>query len=330
MEQIIQDAMNETVLASAAQHYGVHASDITHVGGFENFIYEFQKDNKPYILRFVHSAHRSFEMVYGELEFIDYLDHHQANVSTVIPTKNNELLVKIPCSEDHYFSVCVFTKAPGTYIKKEDLTDEFIQMFGQAVGKLHALTKQYRPNHQRYHWLEEDYIGIGKRNLPPEYMFVVDKVEELTNKIQSLPRNSDGYGLLHTDLHFGNMYYDQHNITFFDFDDSSYQYFISDIAIIIFYQFMLSPLEESVVEDQAHHFLSQFMIGYNKENKLDDLWFEHLNDFLKMRELILIMVLYGAGEEVINGNFGKKYLEKFIPRAKNDIPFFDQSRVYNR
>jgi Ser/Thr protein kinase RdoA (MazF antagonist) len=125
------------------------------------------------------------------------------------------------------------------------------------------------------------------------------------------------------------MFYDGQDITFFDFDDMSYKHFISDIAIIIFYQFGLAPLTEEQTIDKSVTFLKPFLEGYREFNTIDKIWFERLNDFLKLRELILIMVLHAAGKEVIEGNFGQFYMNKFLPRAKNDTPFFDIQQVLN-
>jgi len=41
--------------------------------------------------------------------------------------------------------------------------------------------------------------------------------------------------LIHTDVHAGNFFVDDGRITVFDFDDSSYQWFASDIAIALYY-----------------------------------------------------------------------------------------------
>jgi len=167
-------------------------------------------------LRFVDSTHRSFNQVYAELEFIEYLDQHQANVSTMIHTTNNELLVKIDTLNEEYFSVCAFTKAKGRMVEKNDFSDEFFFDFGKAVGKLHRLTKDFKPVHRRYHWHEEDYIDIGRRNLPQELLFVVKKAQEHTEKLKRYKTDIDSYGLIHTDLHFGNMFFDGKELTFFD------------------------------------------------------------------------------------------------------------------
>lgn len=327
MEKIIQEAMNDQVVKEAGVQYGIPFEDIKRLGGFENFIYEYKQKEKEYILRFVHSVHRSFELVFAELEFIDYLAHNGANVSTVVKTNKNELLFKILLPDGNYFSVCAFTKAPGTYVKREDLNDAFYEDFGKAVGKLHRLTKSYTPKHKRTHFFEEDYIDLGIKYCVEEDQFVIDRAIEITEKLKNFDRDVDSYGLIHTDLHFGNMYYDGKQLTFFDFDDASYKHFISDIAIIIFYSFGIGKLTDKEIEDKTIELLVPFMKGYEKENKLDIKWMYLLNDFFMLRQVILYMVIYAAGEEMVNGPWGKQFLDKYRLRIKNNTPFFNVERV---
>jgi Ser/Thr protein kinase RdoA (MazF antagonist) len=231
--------------------------------------------------------------------------------------------------EQAYFTVSVFTKAPGTFVKKEDLTDAFFMQLGQQVGQMHRLTKDFHPRHKRQEFYEDEYIDLGRKYLPLEKQFIVDKTIALINKIKAYDRGVDSYGLIHTDLHFGNMFYDGTSITFFDFDDASYKHFISDIAIIIFYLYGLTPLTDSEIEEKTANLLKWFFKGYEKENTLDKVWFTRLNDFLKLRELVLYLVIYAAGEDMLKSPFGTFYIKKFEERIMTDQAFFDINRVLN-
>jgi Ser/Thr protein kinase RdoA (MazF antagonist) len=327
MEKIVQEAMNDSIIKASSFKYGVAFEKIKRLGGFENHIYEYEKDGREYVIRYVHSHHRSYELVFAELEFIEYLSKNGANVSTVIHTIDDELLFKVPANDGYYFTVCVFTKAKGTYVKSEDITDEFIVQFGQAVGMLHRLTKLYNPNFKRQHFYQDDYIEMGRRNLKEKDQFVIDRAIEITEKIKNYEQSIDDYGLIHTDLHFGNMYYDGSALTFFDFDDASYKHFISDIAIILFYKFGMGTLSDRAIEDKSIRFLSLFVRGYEKENTLDIAWYKRLNDFFMLRQVILYMVIHAAGEEMIEGPWGKQFLDKYGPRIKNNTPFLNVERV---
>jgi len=324
MENHIKEAMTDEIVKKALVYYDIDESKIKSLGGFENFVYEYSKNDELYILRFVHSSHRVYNYVLAEIEFIDYLHENGANVSKVVKSINNNVSERVDINKEEYFTVTAFEKADGTFVDRKEKSKEFNYKFGKAVGKLHSLTKLYKPVHKRYQWYEEDYIGIGKRNLNKEDLFVVDKTLALIEKLKKLPMDIDSYGLIHTDLHFGNIFYDNEKFTFFDFDDSSYKHFISDIAIIIFYQFGFGDISEEEKTEKVYNFLIDFCTGYLEENNLSLDWFDHINDFLKLREIILFMVIYGAGEEMVNSPFGKRFLQIYRKRIRNDIPFLNE------
>jgi len=327
MEKHIAEAMNDNILKDALVHYDVEFEAINMLNGFENLIYEYEKDGEGFILRFVHSTHREYQMVLAELEFIDFLDRNGANVSTVIHTNSDELVVKIPTVKEEYFTVSVFTRAPGTFVKREEITEQFAVDFGIAVGKLHQLTKMYEPEIKRYEWFDENIVDLAIRNVPENKKYITDKLIDQIEILKGYETSVDDYGLIHTDLHYGNMYFDGKDLTFFDWDDAAYKHFISDIAIIIFYSYGTGDRTETEIEDKSIWFLKHFMKGYNKENSLDKIWFERMNEFLRLRMLILAVVIYAAGEELLDSPFAQRFFRNFDHKIKDDIPFFNIERV---
>lgn len=330
MEKMIRNALNERVITDSGLLFGVEREKIKTLGGFENFVFEYEQNGDFFILRLVHSSHRIFEYVEAELEFIDHLSNNGARVSNVVKSINGNMIEKVKDNLDGYFSVCVFEKAPGNFVNWEKIDGEFNYNFGIEVAKLHKLSKGFLPQKRRYHWYEEDWIDIGVRNLLEEDKFMIGLAKEHVSKIKEFETDIDSYGLIHTDLHFGNMYYDKGKLTFFDWDDSAYKHFISDIAIIIFYQFGLNGDLDPTKEMKTKAFLNDFMRGYNTINKLEYKWFLRLNDFLKLREIILYMVLYGAGDDVLNSPFGKKYISTYKERITHNTPFFNLDNVLEK
>lgn len=328
MEKTIKEALTESVVLEAANRYQIDRKAVRYLGGFENFVYEFERDNHHYIMRFVHSIHRSYDLVLAELEFIEYLHQNGASVSLVVHSASNQKVEKIDDEFGGYFTVAVFQKAKGSLVKKDTIDSAFNFEFGKEVGLLHRLAKQFQPVKKRYHWHEDDYLDIARRNIAEEDRYMIDECIQLIQQIQSYPVDENSYGLIHYDLHFGNMFYDDvEKFTFFDWDDCAYMHFISDIAIIIFYQFGLTNLTDTEIEDRTNLFLKDFMKGYQTEHSLDPIWFERLNDFLKLREYILYFAIHAAGEDVIQSDFGTFFLRKFKPRIQNHTPFFDIKRI---
>ncbi len=323
MEVKIQNSINDDIIKKAAILYDTPFEGIKKVGGFENFVFEYNKNNADYILRFVHSEHRKYDQVLAELEFIDFLDKNDAVVSTVVHSMSNNLVEKVEINKEDYFSICVFEKAPGNRIKKDDLTDDFYIMFGKEVGKLHKLTKSYNPIHKRVKWDEENYVELAEKFLPEKDVKIIENYRILIKKLQKLPKNIDNFGLIHTDLHFGNMFISSGELTFFDWDDSSYKHFISDIAIVLFYHFAYGKIPQEVINEQSRRILALFLEGYKQENSIDISFLKNLNDFMMLRTIILYVVIYAAGEELLETEWAKLYIDKYRNRIIENVPFFD-------
>ncbi len=317
MEEHIQQAMSDEILEDAAQRYGIRFADIVKIGGFENFVFGYTKDNQDYILRFVHSDHRTYDLVLAEIEFIDYLARNGASVSTVIHSNGDHIVERIPLPGDAYFSVSAFTKAPGDYVKPDDLTPQFYTMFGREVARLHNLSATFQPTHRRPHWYEENFHDIALRVLDESDREIIEAYDAIERSIRDLPQNEHNYGLIHTDLHFGNMYYDKKKLTFFDFDDSSYKHHLSDIAIILFYHFFREQLSDQEYNDQSRYILKHFLTGYRELRDWDMEFMRHINDFLQLRTVILYIVLVAAGSETMENPRRKAAMQRMRERVLN-------------
>ena len=300
MEHYMRDHLTEEIIDKAMKLYDIEANTIHFLGGFENFVFEYVKHGISYILRFVHSNHRPYEHVLAELEFIDYLHEKGASVSNVVHSIHDHIVEQVDIDDTQYFTIAVFDKAPGSYVKPEDITPEFWRSFGVEVGRMHRLTKDFKPKHKRPHWYEENFMDIAKRSLEEDDMDILEMFEQITTEIKSLPVTSDNYGLIHTDLHFNNLYYDNGRFTFFDFDDSAYKHFLSDIAIILYYYHMQKRKKIVTTKDMEYYqsvrdILGWFLSGYETEYHLDRTFFRYLNVFLSLRSVVLYVVLVAAG-----------------------------------
>jgi len=331
IEVHMREAMNDFIIDEAVKLFNLDFIDRSEAKGFENFIYTVKKADVDYVLRFVHSDHREFNQILAEIEFIDYLYKNGANVAQIIKSKKRKISEKISIDKDTYFTVTMFEMAPGTYVKRDEVTPHFQKMFGGVVGRLHRLTKNYKPKHRRPHWYEDSLFVRAKEYLKEEDYFVLDKLNETIEAIKSLPSDKDSYGLIHTDLHFGNMYYHNGRLMIFDWDDSSYKHFMSDIAIIIFYMLGMNyDLDDDQKADYTSKFFDNFCLGYLEENSMKFSWFEHLNTFLKLRELILYCVIHLEGDEFLESEWAISYIKHYRDRIKNDIPFFDLKKAINK
>lgn len=290
MEPRIRNRFTKHILAQCAGRYDIPVKAVSQLESAESFIYAFEKDGQSFILRIGHSLRRTVELIQGEVEWINYLASDGAAVSPAVPSQNHQLVEVVDDGEGGHFLATAFTKAAGRPPTDSDETPAFRERYGQAIGHMHRLTKRYRPSSAawRPHWddpIMQDAIGY----LPPSERIAQQILEAQIELLHGLPRDPDVYGLVHQDAHGGNFFVDgDGTLTFFDFDDCCYTWFVADLAIVLFY----ATIGRDDPSAYAQLFLSDFLRGYQRENVFSLDWFAQIPHFLKLRELELYALIH--------------------------------------
>lgn len=325
MEREVELQFSDEVLSEAARRFGVAADSLRRLGDFENYVYEGTVDGVSRILRLTHSSHRSTDMVLGELEWINCLAENGVSVAKAFRSTSGNLAEEIRVGED-YFVASLFQKAKGRLLDRTnpaEPTREMIIEWGRTIGKMHRATKLFEPSEERFrrpHWFEDDLM-CWEKYLPKEDGHIVDIGYALLDHAKSLPKSKDSYGLIHTDVHPGNFFVDGSRITVFDFDDCSYQWFASDIAIAVYYTIWLlrGSYQQEEKDAYAKWFLENFMAGYNEENTLDGFWLNEIPFFLKLRDITLYTVFHKKFDQNDLQKFAK-LLEGLRTRIEREVP----------
>jgi len=323
MDKFVKDLLGEDVLTEVSKRYDIEKDALYFVGGFENFIYGFDRDEKSYIVRISHSSHRDLDDIKSELDFVFYLAKNGAKVSMPITTVSGNLVEKIDASDGSYFIISAFTKAEGRPPKAEDLSEAFFYNYGKTIGQFHRLVKDYEPSKgikKRFSWYEDNLLVKASEYLSDEDKVILDRLNEVQSSIKSIPTNENNYGLIHTDVHMGNFFVKDNELTVFDFDDASYHYFISDIAIFLFYLIWFKKDEERI--KLADFALTHFMRGYKSENKLSKEDFLTIDKFLKLREIVLYLVIFKT-LNIEESDFAQRYINTYCDRIIFNTPFVD-------
>jgi len=163
---------------------------------------------------------------------------------------------------------------------------------GKAIGHIHKVTTDFAPSKRefkRIDWIE-DQLVLGKF-IPETDTKIKQVLAETIVHIQSLQKDENSFGLIHTDIHSGNIICDeQNNLKIIDFDDSAYMYFISDLAISVYYgswHLNFSPGQRAEFSEKI---FSKILKGYRQEFTLDKKWFSEIPYFLKLRDITLYSV----------------------------------------
>ena len=286
---------NDGNLNQAANCYGIDISNLKKLGGFEAFVYEFQRDDKSFIMKITHSIRRTVDYIMGELEFVNYLAQNGIPTAKAIPSVNGELVETIDAEDGSFFLVYVFEKLMGRETDHKDWTDDFIVQWGQFSGRMNALSKEYYPSHDSYRrqvWNTDDIYNFEKYVPASEYK-AIENCRKIISHVKSYPVDNNSFGLIHGDMHPDNFFINDGKIEIFDFDDCEYSHYVNDIAVPLYYA--APGVEDNYGnsrEEYSEYFLSNFMKGYYKENHLERFWIEKIPEFLLVRTVIMFSLCH--------------------------------------
>lgn len=287
--------LSETLLREISKLYSLNYSTLSKIDTYENFIYQGKGNEKDVIIRISHSSYRTIELIKAEIDWIEYLNALKLPIVKVIKSINDNLVEKVLLEDKNYFSIAGFEKAEGETIVKDQnlLTNSIIEHWGALQGKLHNVSKDYKPknNLKRNEWFEEREV-IELDTYLKDYPKILSKAKKLLKEIQALPKRKDTFGIIHNDLHETNILVtEEGKITVIDFDDCQYDYFVSDFASTLFQIAWRFHSKEKTREQVILEFFPKYMKGYLKERKIDEYWFSKLPLFLELRHIKLLVTL---------------------------------------
>ena len=322
MDQLIKKRYSDIILQESMQLYGITKDPIQSLDAVENFIYEFERDSSAYILRIAHSFRRSESLVQGEVDWINFLAEGGVSVSRAIFSKGGKLVEVIEDQQGGAFLVTAFVKAQGQ-APWELWTSKLYKTYGEMIGRIHTLSKQYQPNRsiwKRPNW-DDNIFEFVERYLPESESIAKKKYKDLCNHVNTLAKDHESYGLIHHDAHGNNFFVDEAGqITLFDFDDCAYNWFVNEIAIVLFY--IVQDAEDWHTFTQE--FMTHFLQGYVQACPLDPAWLKEIPNFLKIREIILYAAMY---RDFDVGNIDNEWCARFMrdrkSKIEHDVPYID-------
>jgi amicoumacin kinase len=326
MEKTVEGLFTEEILCLAAEKFNVEPSTLEKIGDFENYIFKGKREDQEVIIRLTHSSHRLFEDIEAELDWVLFLKNNGLNVYEQYRSQNNQFIETFTAKDGSEFYVCCYEKIPGVRLGWKDIKNnhELVTAWGRTIGRLHKVTKNYEVpvgKSKRPNWDEEELLEIEKfkPDIPKE---IVTYRNEVVHAITKMPKTKDQFGLIHSDLHFGNFHYFEGQLYLFDFDDCTYHWFASDIAMPVYYIILAGELagefeDTHQKEKFAAKFLSNFFKGYEQENSRESIQEKDIEWFLRLRDIVLLSVLYKKFDITNLSSQETKFLDSVYHRVIN-------------
>src|SRR5260370_12422980 len=251
-----------------------------------NFVYVFRKGGERSFLRFADSGERKGAAIEAEMALLSFLASKGMTVTTPIASKNGRCVEKVQTDLGPFHGV-VFAELQGSQGALEELSTAQFEVWGAALGKLHAMMNLYQDARLSARRTWRDHLNMARIYLSKDEPRVQAEFDHITSWLSALPVTGTNYGLIHDDFELDNLFWQDDTIAMLDFDDCSYHWYVADVA------FALRDLFETGV-DLSNPSFRAFIRGYSGHYSLDEELISHLPTFMRLANLITYAKLVRA------------------------------------
>ena len=318
--------VDDSVLQQGTSLFDTLPSALHSLGGMDGAVYDFERDGQAYIIKFVPTERDRVQVTRAKWQFVDYLARNGVAVVRPVLSCNGEL-VQVVEDEAKLYVVFCYEKAPGDHAKWDRGTaanDLLFETWGQVMGRMHALTKGYEGGAEIGDWKGEHAsfaAWCGDDAVRHKWL-------ELGDYLETLPQDVDSYGLIHNDLHPNNFVVtyvgDRPQITVIDFEVCNHHWFACDIATALYpiaVGWVRLPDKRMPHLEFAQRAYDHFMVGYRRENQIDDAWLARLPQFLSYRRMLLHTVF--TDEWKSRNEWQEKMLQEWRQAILDERPVLD-------
>ena len=229
-----------------------------------------------------------------------------------LPSRRGRWIEAVALGSLSYAALCNRRVGLGTVPLQ--WTTALMDELGALVGQMHRATRDYvvpSGAPRRYSCLERRWLAAPEKAIHASQPAVIQRCHELASALRALPQQPESYGLVHDDLHTGNLVVHQGRLTVIDFECCHYTWFVTDIASALAFATWKSP-DIALAERQrrGQRFMQHLWRAYRLEHDLDRRWLRHLPLLLKLREMDLYQSWYAArdlAETATDRTFAYRY-----------------------
>lgn len=221
-------------LENISQKWGIRTTSIQLLKRHKHFVYSIEAIDGSYILRLDYDNSVSLDLLNSQLYFANYLHQKNLTVPRQLVSKNSNLIEKIYINEICYLA-SIQKKIKYPQITHSDFQNKkTVEALGNTLGILHQVSKEYCPP-QQFRTCPKHTEKLDNAIKDNTNQAILDQVNSAKQRLHEIPINKDTYGLIHSDLHPGNLLLKDGKIAILDFDLCCYAWYIYDLAIPLIY-----------------------------------------------------------------------------------------------
>jgi len=268
----------------ACRQFGIEVVTLEPLNHGENTTFRaLDKLGEWHVIRIHRPGYQTFNSIDSELKFLEALNADtNLNVPAPRKTPSGDHIVEVSAKGvDGSRWAVAFNWIDGSFVGKR-VTEGQLQSTGRLTASLHAFTENYTlPNgFERRVWdgeftLKNAESRLGEFADPRPFHAACEIVRK---QIDGFGRNKE-FGLIHADLHFGNVFFTPAGIAAIDFDDLGFAHFAYDYAVTLI-SVRRRPQFEMLRDAYAE--------GYREVRSLPKDWIDRLEVFMAARVIFMV------------------------------------------
>jgi len=232
--------------------WAIDVGDITLASQSENIVYRVTTSTgAQYAFRIHRPGYHSFEELVSEHEWTDALIKAGFPLPNAIPTVDGEFYVPVKVNGGtRYAGLIEWIEGESLQaLIQENSTTEFLcsalEKVGQLMAKLHehSIQWQHGENFVRHKFDVDGFFGAspfwGRYWESPyvdgkQQQLLLSSQRNIAQTLTTLGYTSNVFGMIHGDLHHGNLFFSRNKMHIIDFDDAGFGWYLYDIAVALF------------------------------------------------------------------------------------------------
>lgn len=260
----------------ALEEYPIKVKSINFINHGENTTFRIlAKSGQTYLLRIHRQDYHTKSAIIEELTWLHHLAKKGLSVPNPVLSKKENMVETIESHETGSRNCSVFKWIHGSFIRKSVKPRHMFEI-GQLLGDLQNHTPK-GPTKNRQYWTADGLVGSTPK------FGSIDKLHSTTSSEQKIlnrarklifkklkayeNKHPDRQGLIHADLHFGNIVSTDKGLGAIDFDDCGFGFFAYDLVM------PFVSAQNSLGESKKHLFpqyRKALIDGYKTKRKWDD------------------------------------------------------------
>lgn len=264
----------------ALREFGVEPSEVRSLAHFENTTYYVNSPQGEFNLRVSRPGTQNLATLESEIHFLTAL--RQSGFRVPKPYHDRIVTVEHPeVPEPRH--VALLGWMHGEFLRQR-LTPVEARLIGMFMAGMHEFVRTWTPpsNFERHHlhnWafkerpqysIDKPIAGLAEEDRE----FLLELTAEARKLLSELPQTEEIYGLIHCDIHVGNVLVEDGQLNVIDFDDTGYAFLYNDFA---------SALAFHLSEPNYFDLQDAMLSGYQEVRPLPPNTAELLEPFLRIR-----------------------------------------------